>query len=114
MAQVVLITGTSKGIGEGLALHLAKDPQRRYKVYATMRNMATRASDITAKAGNLLDTTLFLHELDVTKQDSIDRTVKEIIDKEGRIDVLGMYKIFSGQKYVKITRDFDLSKPGPC
>ena len=91
MAQVVLITGCSKGIGEGIALHLAKDPQRRYKVYASMRNKATRASDIAAKARNLLDTTLFLQELDVTKQDTIDRTVKEIIDKEGRIDILGMF-----------------------
>ncbi|XP_072030043.1 retinol dehydrogenase 8-like [Amphiura filiformis] len=88
MAQVVLVTGCSKGLGEGIALLLAKDPQQRFKVYATMRNLSSGATGIKGKAENLLDSTLFLRELDVTKQDTIDRTVKEIIEKEGRIDVL--------------------------
>ncbi|XP_072028486.1 retinol dehydrogenase 8-like [Amphiura filiformis] len=85
---VVLITGSSKGIGQEIALHLAKDPQRRFKVYATMRNQSTRQDDLKTKAGSSLDDTLFIRELDVTKQETIDKTVKEIADSEGRIDVL--------------------------
>ncbi|XP_072028488.1 retinol dehydrogenase 8-like [Amphiura filiformis] len=76
------------GIGQEIALHLAKDPQRRFKVYATMRNQSTRQDDLKAKAGSSLDDTLFIRELDVTKQETIDKTVKEIVDSEGRIDVL--------------------------
>ena len=54
-----------------------------------MRNLTTGACDIKSKAESLLDKTLFLRELDVTKPDTIDSVVKEIISKEGRIDVLG-------------------------
>ncbi|XP_072027766.1 retinol dehydrogenase 8-like [Amphiura filiformis] len=87
-SQVVLITGSSKGIGLELALHLARDLQRRFKVYATMRNQSTRQDDLKAKAGSSLDVTLFIRELDVTKQETIDKTVKEIVEREGRIDIL--------------------------
>ncbi|XP_072028483.1 retinol dehydrogenase 8-like [Amphiura filiformis] len=88
--QVVLITGSSKGIGQEIALLLARDPQRRFKVYATMRNQSTRQDDLKTKAGSSLDDTLFIRELDVTKQETIDKTVKEIVDSEGRIDVLAL------------------------
>ncbi|XP_072028809.1 retinol dehydrogenase 8-like isoform X2 [Amphiura filiformis] len=87
-AQIVVITGCSKGIGQGIALTLAKDPQRRFKVYATMRNIATNQEDTKTKAGSYYNDTLFIREIDVTKQDTIDKTIKEIIEGEGSIDVL--------------------------
>ncbi|XP_072028533.1 retinol dehydrogenase 8-like [Amphiura filiformis] len=87
-AQIVVITGCSKGIGQGIALTLAKDPQRRFKVYATMRNIATNQDDTKTKAGIYYDDTLFIRELDVTKQETIDKTTNEIFETEGRIDVL--------------------------
>ncbi|XP_072029189.1 retinol dehydrogenase 8-like [Amphiura filiformis] len=87
-SQVVLITGCSRGIGLETALYLAKDPQRRFKVYATMRNMATNQEDLKTQAGKAFDDTLFIREVDVTKQDTIDKTVKEIVDREDRIDIL--------------------------
>ncbi|XP_072029184.1 retinol dehydrogenase 8-like [Amphiura filiformis] len=87
-AQIVVITGCSKGIGQGIALNLAKDPQRRFKVYATMRNIATNQEDTKTKAGSYYNDTLFIRELDVTKQDTIDKTIKGIIEGEGTIDVL--------------------------
>ncbi len=87
--QVVLITGCSKGFGKGIALYFASDSQRRFKVYATMRNMEARQEELKTEAGDKLGDTLFIRELDVTKQETIDKTVKEIIDNEGKIDVLG-------------------------
>ncbi|XP_072028531.1 uncharacterized protein [Amphiura filiformis] len=81
-AQIVVITGCSKGIGQGIALTLAKDPQRRFKVYAPNQE------DTKTKAGSYYDDTLFIRELDVTKQETIDKTIKEIIEGEGKIDVL--------------------------
>ncbi|XP_072050049.1 retinol dehydrogenase 8-like [Amphiura filiformis] len=85
---VILITGCAQGIGKEVALFLARDPQRRFKVYATMRNMATRQEELKTEAGNILNDTLFIRELDVTKQETIDNIVKEIIDMQGKIDVL--------------------------
>ena len=62
--NVVVITGCSKGIGQNIALHLAKDPQRRFKVYATMRDCATKQDDTKTKAGKYFEDTLFIRELD--------------------------------------------------
>ena len=36
-SQIVLISGCSSGIGLATAVHLAKDAEKRFKVYATMR-----------------------------------------------------------------------------
>ncbi|XP_072046947.1 retinol dehydrogenase 8-like [Amphiura filiformis] len=53
-----------------------------------MRNMVTRQKELKTEAGNIVDDTLFIRELDVTKQETIDIVIKEIIDKERKIDVL--------------------------
>ncbi|XP_072026844.1 retinol dehydrogenase 8-like [Amphiura filiformis] len=86
--MIVLITGCSRGMGQETALYLAKDPQRRFKVYATMRNVDTNRDELKTKAGDSFEDTLFIRELDVTKQETIDTTVKGIVEHEGRIDVL--------------------------
>ena len=41
-SQIVLISGCSSGIGLATAVFLAKDAEKRFKVYATMRNLAKK------------------------------------------------------------------------
>ncbi|XP_071505314.1 retinol dehydrogenase 8-like [Diadema antillarum] len=85
--KITLITGCSAGIGLHVAVRLAKDPKQSYLVYATMRNLAKKV-DLEKEAGSALNKTLFIRELDVTKEESIVATVKFILDKHQCIDIL--------------------------
>ncbi|XP_070544312.1 retinol dehydrogenase 8-like [Ptychodera flava] len=85
--QVVVITGCSTGIGLALAVILAKDQQKRYKVYATMRNLSKQKA-LDEAAPSELDSTLFVRELDVTKDDSVNTFFSNLLKETGKIDVL--------------------------
>lgn len=82
--QVVLITGTSSGIGRACADHLQ---QRGYRVYGTHRR--TQA-DETAESGeeNDLSKPFELIPMDVTQDTSVERGIASILSREGRIDVV--------------------------
>ncbi|NWU89430.1 RDH8 dehydrogenase, partial [Upupa epops] len=82
----VLITGCSSGIGLALAVKMAKDEQKRFKVYATMRNLAKK-EPLEEAAGGRLGKTLEIKQLDVCDETSIKTCVNSIPDR--RIDVLG-------------------------
>lgn len=81
--NVCLITGTSTGIGEAAALSFAR---AGYRVYATMRNLAKSEPLKQAAAEEDLPVTVI--QLDVTDLASISRAVGEVLEAEGRIDVL--------------------------
>lgn len=72
---------------------LAKDQQKRYRVYATMRNLDKRGSLETAAQGYLNDT-LFVRELDVTSDESVASLLQSIYTERERIDVLSKYFVF--------------------
>jgi NAD(P)-dependent dehydrogenase (short-subunit alcohol dehydrogenase family) len=86
--QIVLITGTSSGFGNLTAKTLAT---HGCTVYASMRQVSGKNAE---KARELQDwsraqgVTIHPIELDVTDETSIQQAVKEISQKEGRIDVL--------------------------
>ncbi|NXJ08204.1 RDH8 dehydrogenase, partial [Odontophorus gujanensis] len=82
----VLITGCSSGIGLALAVKMAKDEQERFKVYATMRNLAKKDA-LEEAAGHNLGKTLEIKQLDVCDEQSIKTCVNSIPDR--RIDILG-------------------------
>jgi retinol dehydrogenase-8 len=85
--EIVLITGTSSGIGMCAAAILAKHSSQKYKVYAAMRNTAKK-DELVKKAEGCVDKTLFVIQLDVCSDESVNAAVKQVFDKEGKIDVL--------------------------
>eukprot|EP00057_Strongylocentrotus_purpuratus_P005391 XP_003730862.1 PREDICTED: retinol dehydrogenase 8-like [Strongylocentrotus purpuratus] len=84
---VVLISGCSTGIGLALAARLAQDPDKKYLVYATMRNLAKKEG-LEKATGDALDKTLFVRQLDVTVDDQVKSIFEFIMGKHGRVDVL--------------------------
>ena len=76
--SVVLITGCSTGIGRELARTCAEAGDR---VFATMRNPA-KAGDLEALDG------VTILALDVTDDESVAKTVDEVLRSAERIDVL--------------------------
>src|SRR5580765_6168055 len=81
--SVVLITGSSTGIGMATALHLA---EKGHKVYASMRNL-DGGGDLRA-AADAAGVAIELIQLDVNDEASVNRAVTEVLEREGRIDVL--------------------------
>ncbi|XP_027713592.1 retinol dehydrogenase 8 [Vombatus ursinus] len=83
--RTVLITGCSSGIGLHLAVKLAQDPQQRYHVIATMRDLGKKEK-LEAAAGEALGQTLTVAQMDVCSEDSMSACLS---NTEGRsLDVL--------------------------
>ena len=85
--KVVVISGCSSGIGLSTALHLAKDAEKRFKVYATMRNLSKKGQ-LEDEGEKYLGNTLIVKQMDVSSDESVKEAVKEILETEGKIDVL--------------------------
>lgn len=83
MGKVILITGTSTGLGIALAVKLASEG---HKVFATMRNLEKQEALISAaeKAGVNLN----VLQLDVQDSVSVKTCIEKVIQVEGRIDTL--------------------------
>ena len=73
MSKVVFITGISSGFGRSMAVELAKGG---HKIYGSIRSEVHPIPNVNYV------------RMDVTDISSIEHAVKEICDKEGRIDVL--------------------------
>jgi NAD(P)-dependent dehydrogenase (short-subunit alcohol dehydrogenase family) len=81
-SQVVLITGTSSGIGRLAAETLARAGHR---VYASMRDTALRNREA---AEALAKTPVRVIDLDVTQAESVSHAVQTVIQEAGCLDVL--------------------------
>ena len=83
MKKVVLITGTSSGVGFSLALKLA---ELGHTVYASMRDL-DKSKALTEEM-NTRGLHVNLVQLDVESTQSVVTAVKKIIEVEGKIDCL--------------------------
>ena len=72
--KIALVTGASSGIGEATSQRLAR---AGYKVYGTSR----RGAQLGQRSFDMLP-------LDVTRDDSVDAVVRDVIRLDGRIDLL--------------------------
>ncbi len=72
-SQIALVTGASSGIGKATAHTLA---QAGYRVYGTSRRGGANGASFQMLA------------LDVTSDASVDQAVQQLMEREGRIDLL--------------------------
>lgn len=81
--KIVLVTGTSSGIGEAAAIAFAK---KNYHVVATMRNedKISTLLELAKKENVELDVRL----LDVCSDQSVEACIQSVLNDFGRIDVL--------------------------
>ncbi|XP_063958807.1 retinol dehydrogenase 8-like [Lytechinus pictus] len=90
MPLVVFITGCSSGIGLTTAATLAKDPSKRFLVYATILKVfeeETRFQE-AVDGKQILDQTLFPIQMDITNDESVRDAVATVMKQQGRIDIL--------------------------
>ncbi len=81
--KVVLITGSSTGLGLKTSVLLA---QKGYKVYATMRNLE-KSSELE-KETKEQNVSIAIKQLDVSDPGSIQKCIAEIFERERKIDIL--------------------------
>ncbi|KAM6904834.1 retinol dehydrogenase 8 [Xenentodon cancila] len=84
-SRKVLVTGCSSGIGLAVAVRLAKDELRRFKVIATMRDLGKRGP-LEKAASRLLNRTLEIKELDACCEPSIKECINSLPNRQ--VDVL--------------------------
>lgn len=82
-SPVVVVTGATRGIGFAIAKQLCS---HGYTVYAGKR--ITSTLKFLAPLEQQYPDHLFPIEIDVTNQASIDKAIKTIFEKEGRLDIL--------------------------
>jgi NAD(P)-dependent dehydrogenase (short-subunit alcohol dehydrogenase family) len=96
---IVIVTGASSGIGLATSVRLAA---AGHEVYAAMRDLDR--ADALRDAATLADVdTIHLLPLDVTRDESVERAVKRVVDEQGWVDVLVNNAGISGTSTVEDT-----------
>lgn len=82
--QVAIVTGSSRGIGRGIALSLA---ERGWQIVINFRNNSVAAED-TKKAVEAAGGGALLVQADIASRDDLNRLADATLEVYGRIDVL--------------------------
>ncbi len=82
--RVALVTGSSRGIGRGLALRLAKEGADVVINYLSSKEEAERASNEVRSQGRKCT----VIQADVTNQAQVHRMIDKIAEEYGRLDIL--------------------------
>lgn len=104
--NVVFITGGSSGIGKAIGTYLH---ERGYKVYGTTRILSRHTGFGPFS----------LLEMDVNNEDQIQEAIQQVIEKEGRLDVLinnagvGITGPVEETPYEEILKAFETNFHGP-
>ena len=85
MRKVVLITGSSSGIGRSTAIEFAKND---YNVVITYNNSEKEAYKLESELKEKYNTNSLVIKLDICDENSIKNCVEKTIEKFGKIDVL--------------------------
>jgi NAD(P)-dependent dehydrogenase (short-subunit alcohol dehydrogenase family) len=111
--RTAVVTGASSGFGRLTAQTLAADG---WRVYATMRNVATTNA---AAAADLKQAGTSVVELDVTSDASVDAAAKTILAEAGAVDVLvnnagnGFFGVQEAFTPAAVERQFATNVIGP-
>lgn len=104
--RVVLVTGGSRGIGAAIVRSFAKEGARVYFTYRSALDEAKKLAGSFEKEGNV-----FYFPCDVRKNEQVEKTVDQILEKEERIDVLvnnagtirdGLFLALSGEDWTEV------------
>ena len=94
MKKVAVVTGSSKGIGQAIAIRLAKDGYVVYVTYCTDKaGGQSTINEINKNGGES-----FLHEVDVTNEHSVSQLMESVEKQFGHLDVLVNNAAFSVDK----------------
>lgn len=104
MSKVILITGASSGMGKDAAIQLIKEG---HKVYTAARRIE-KMKDLEEMGG-------FPLKMDVSKDQEVQNVVDQIIQEQGKIDVLwnnagyGLYGAVENVSIQKAKKQFDVN-----
>lgn len=82
--RVVLVTGSSRGIGRSIAVRFAREGANVIVNYRSNKKEAETITEIISSYGN----DCISIQADVSKEEEVKEMVEKIIEKYGRIDVL--------------------------
>lgn len=104
MSKVILITGASSGMGKDSAMRLIKES---HKVYTAARRIE-KMKDLEEMGGVPI-------KMDISKDEEVQNVVDQIIQKEGKIDVLwnnagyGLYGAVENVSIEDAKKQFDVN-----
>lgn len=89
--KIILFTGYSHKMNLAFALPLAEDPLSKFKVLVTMPSLSSSEYLADPRVLNLLNKTLFVLQMDIESDQSINGVLREIMDNDGFIDAVGEF-----------------------
>ncbi|XP_020618501.1 uncharacterized protein LOC110056374 [Orbicella faveolata] len=107
--KIVLFTGYSHKMNLAFALPFAEDPLSKFKVLVTMPSLSSSEYLADSRVLNLLNKTLFVLQMDIESDESINGVLREIMENDGFIDAVGMSFYSFALPY--FSRDYYLTDP---